>query len=143
MKKLLLLLVILSCTALVACNKGQQINGQNTKTAYRSVKMLKERLPQESRIEFEVSFWTIRDANREDSKFLDIVDGKSPQEIIELGKEVYQERKNAGYKGYDQYSSWGEMITKFGRERIDQENRKSSTRKEDARDKANDVLYKL
>jgi len=142
MKKLPILLILLSCTALIACGKGQEINGQNMKTAYRSVRVLKERLPQENRIEFEVSFWTIRDANKDDKQFLDIVGGKSPQEIIEIGKQVYQERKNANYKGYDQYSSWGEMITKFGRERIDQDNRKSP-KKEDAKDKANDVLYKL
>ncbi|MFZ2449362.1 MAG: hypothetical protein WAW36_02455 [Methylovulum miyakonense] len=142
MKKLPLLLIALSCTALLACSKGQEINAQNIKTAYRSVKVLKERLPAESRIEFEVSFWTIRDANRDDNKFLDIVDGKKPQEIIELGKEVYEQRKNAGYKGYEQYSSWGEMITKFGRERIDQDNRKGN-KKEVVRDKANDILYKL
>ncbi len=142
MKKLPLLLILFGCIALVGCNKGQEINGQNLKTVYRSVRVLKERLPQENRIEFEVSFWTIRDANREDGKFLDIVGGKTPQEIIEMGKQIYQERKAANYKGYDQYASWGEMITKFGRERIDQDNHKTN-KKEDAKDKANDVLYKL
>jgi len=142
MKKLSVLLILLSCTTLVACNKGQEINGHSLKTAYRSVKVLKQRLPSESRIEFEVSFWTIRDANKDDSKFLTLIDSKKPEEIIEIGKEIYQERKNAGYKGYEQYSSWGEMITKFGRERMDQENRKA-TKKEDPKDKANDILYKL
>ncbi|MDD2724065.1 MAG: hypothetical protein PHH59_08620 [Methylovulum sp.] len=142
MKKLSLLLIALCCTTLVACNKGQVVNGHNMKTAYRSVKGLKQRMPSESRIEFEVAFWTVRDANKDESKFLDLVDGKKPEEIIAMGKEVYQERKNAGYKGYGQYSSWGEMITKFGRERMDQENRKSSP-KADPRDKANDILYKL
>lgn len=142
MKKLSILLIILSCTALLACSKGQEVNGQNIKTAYRSVKALKNRLPAENRIEFEVSFWTIRDANKDDGKFLDAVDGKKPEEIIALGKEIYQQRKNEGYKGYEQYSSWEEMITKFGRERIDQDNRKGS-KKEDTKDKANDVLYKL
>jgi len=142
MKKLSTLLLILSCTLLIACNKGQEINGQNMKTAYRSVKALKNRLPTESRIEFEVSFWTIRDAIRNEDEFLDAVGGKTPQEIITLGKEIYQQRKNSGFKGYEQYSSWEEMITKFGRERIDQDNRKGKL-KEDAKDKANDVLYKL
>ncbi|MDO9106818.1 MAG: hypothetical protein Q7U57_17895 [Methylovulum sp.] len=142
MKKLSTLLIILACTALIACNNGQKINGHSTKTAYRSVKMLKNRLLPENRIEFEVAFWAIRDANKEDSKFLDAVDGKKPEEVIALGKEIYQQRKDAGVQNYTQYSSWEEMITKFGRERIDQDNRKSS-KKEDARDKANDVLYKL
>ena len=139
MKKIPTLLLILSCTALMACSKGQEINGHNTKTAYRSVKALKNRLSPDSRIEFEVSFWTIRDAKKDDKEFLDIVDGKKPEEIIAIGKEIYQERKAAGFKGYDEYSSWEEMITKFGKERNDQDNRKGKSKE----DKANDVLYKL
>jgi hypothetical protein len=142
MKKLSILLLISGCMTLAACGKGQEINGHTTHTAYRSVKALKNRLPPETRMEFEVSFWTIRDANKDDKVFLDIVDGKKPEEIIALGKEIYQQRKNAGFKGYDQYSSWEEMITKFGRERMDQDNRKGSL-KESAKDKANDVLYNL
>ena len=139
MKKIPTLLLILSCTALMACSKGQEINGHNTKTAYRSVKALKNRLSPDSRIEFEVSFWTIRDAKKDDKEFLDIVDGKKPEEIIAIGKEIYQERKAAGFKGYDEYSSWEEMISKFGKERNDQDNRKGRPKE----DKANDVLYKL
>jgi hypothetical protein len=142
MKKISTCLLVLSCALLMACGKGEQINGQNTKTAYRSVKALKNRLPANSRIEFEVSFWTIRDANKDDSKFLEIVDGKKPEEIIALGKEIYQERKNAGFANYTQYSSWEDMIAKFGQERDDQDNR-GGKKKEDAKDKANDILYKL
>ena len=67
MKKLSTLLLILSCTVLVACGKGQEINGHSTSTAYRSVKALKNRLPTENRIEFEVSFWTIRDTKKDEA----------------------------------------------------------------------------
>ncbi len=143
MKKLPTLLIILSCVTLIACSKGQEINGHNTATAYRSVKALKNRLPPDNRIEFEVSFWTIRDAKKDDKEFLDVVDGKKPEEIIAIGKEIYQERKAAGFKGYEQYSSWEEMIAKFGKERIDQENRKGKSKEAQDKDKANDVLYKL
>lgn len=141
MKKLFTLLLILSCTTLIACGKGQQINGHNTRTAYKSAKSIKNRLPGDNRIEYEVSFWTIRDAKKDDSEFLDAVDGKNPQEIIALGKEIYQQRKNAGFEAYAQYSSWEEMIAKFGQERIDQE--KPKGKDAGAKDKANDLLYKL
>ena len=141
MKKLPTLLLVLSCTTLIACGKGQEINGHNTSTAYRSVKALKNRLSPDKRIEFEVSFWTIRDAKKDNKEFLDVVDGKTPEEIIVIGKEIYQERKAAGFKGYEQYSSWEEMIAQFGKERIDQDNRKGKSK--EAQDKANDVLYKL
>jgi hypothetical protein len=143
MKKLPTLLLILSCATLIACGKGQEINGHNTATAYRSVKALKNRMAPDMRIEFEVSFWTIRDAKKDDKEFLDAVDGKTPEEIIALGKEIYQERKTAGFKGYEQYSSWEEMIAKFGKERMDQENRVGKSKEAIDKDKANDVLYKL
>ena len=142
-KKLPALLLILSCATLIACGKGQEINGHTTATAYRSVKALKNRLSPDKRIEFEVSFWTIRDAKKDDKEFLNSVDGKNPEEIIAMGKEIYQERKAAGFKGYEQYSSWEEMITKFGKERIDQDNRKGKSKEAQDKDKANDVLYKL
>ena len=143
MKKLPALLLILSSATLIACGKGQEINGHNTATAYRSVKALKNRLSPDNRIEFEVSFWTIRDAKKDDKEFLDVVDGKTPEEIIAIGKEIYQERKAAGFKGYEEYSSWEEMIAKFGKERMDQDNRKGRSKEEMDKEKANDVLYKL
>jgi hypothetical protein len=144
MTKLPTLLLVLCCLSLMACSKGQQINGHNTNTAYRSVKALKNRLSPDKRIEFEVSFWTIRDAKKDDDDFLDIVDGKTPDEIIVIGKEIYQDRKAAGFKDYEQYSSWEEMIARFGKERIDQENRRGGTKLITDKNKPNDsVIYKL
>lgn len=140
MKKLPILLLILCCTSLVACSKGSQINGHTTRTAFRSVKALKNRLSPDARIEFEVSFWTLRDSIKSEKEFLNAVDGKKPEEIIAMGKELYQQRKNSGFAGYDKYTSWEDMIAKFGKERIDQETPKS---KENVKDQANDVLYKL
>lgn len=142
MKKLPFWLFVLGCLILTACGKGQQINGHTTNTAYRSVKALKNRLPPEKRIQFEVAFWTIRDAYKEDDTFLDIVDGKKPEEIIKLGEETYQSRKASGFKGYEKYTSWEDMISQFAKERDDQENRPGKP-KEDPKDKANNVLYDL
>jgi hypothetical protein len=105
----------------VACGRGSEINGHSTKTAYRSVKGLKKYMPAETQLEFEVSFWMLRDANKDDDAFLNIVDGKKPEEIIDMGKALYQERKASGFKEYEQYASWEAMITKFGKERLDQD----------------------
>jgi hypothetical protein len=141
MKKISILLLVITSIALVACGKGEQINGHNTRTAYKSIKMIKNRLPSDSRIEYEVSFWTIRDSIKDDSEFLAKVDGKNPQQIVELAKEFYKQRKNAGSKEYEQYSSWEEMIAKFGKERINQDRVKS---KRDMVDSPRDnVMYKL
>lgn len=140
MKKLSILLLFLCSLVLVACGKGEQINGHTTRTAYKSVKALKNRLPPNARIEFEVSFWMLRDLIKEEKKFLDTVDGKKPEEIIKLGKELFEQRKSNGFADYQKYSNWEDMIAKFGKERFDQENRKVQ---EDPGDKANDILYKL
>jgi hypothetical protein len=134
MKKLVIFLLVLSCTALVACGKGTEINGHSTKTAYRSVKGLKKYMPAETQLEFEVSFWMLRDANKDDDTFLNLVDGKKPQDIIEMGKALYQERKAAGFKEYDQYASWEQMITKFGKERLDQDKIRKGREESDAPD---------
>jgi len=90
-----------------------------------------------------VAFWTVRDSIKSEDEFLKAVDGKTPVQVIDMGKEVYQQRKNSGYKGYEQYVSWEDMISKFGKERSDQENRKGLPKAESSKDKANDVLYKL
>ncbi|GAB4265789.1 MAG: hypothetical protein Kow0065_16590 [Methylomicrobium sp.] len=133
-----LLLAVLT-VSLVACGRSDQINGRSNSTAYRSVKIIKERLPAEKRIEFEISFWTIRDANKDPDEFLSQVDGKNPDEIIALGREIYQQRKNQGFKEYQNFGSWEDMIDQYGKERREQDR----TVKPDPRDKANDVLYKL
>ncbi|MCK9620398.1 MAG: hypothetical protein M0R47_07680 [Methylobacter sp.] len=143
MKKLPILLLILCCTSLIACSKGQQINGHTTRTAFRSVKALKNRLSPDARIEFEVSFWMLRDSIKDEKEFLNTVDGKKPEEIIAMGKELYQQRKNSGFAGYEKYTSWEDMIAKFGKERIDQDNRKGQKEDPKDKDKANDIMYKL
>lgn len=143
MRQFTVLFFIMACLALTACSKGGTINGHTARTAYRSVKMLKDRLPPDNRVEFEVSFWTIRDAHQQnEAEFLDVVDGKSPWDIIDMAKEIYQQRKAAGFKGYEKYNSWEEMIAKFDKERIDQEKRPGSTKRDETR-RNGTVLYNL
>ncbi len=112
--------VFIICFSLTGCSKGSQINARSLKTANRSVSRIKDRLPTDQRIEFEVSYWTLRDSIKDKKEFLDTVDGKTPEEMIALGKNIFQQRKSAGFKSYDQYSNWDQMITHFVQERIDQ-----------------------
>ncbi len=101
------------------------------KTVNRSISSIKERLPLDQRIEFEVSFWTLRDEIKDNSEFLDAVDGKTPEQLIEKGKELFQKRKASGNKEYEQYTNWEQMIAQYSQERIDQNRKKSP----DSRDK--------
>ncbi len=133
------LLVFIIAAALAGCTSGNQVNARSLKTANRSVNRIKDRLPAEKRIEFEVSYWTLRDSIRSREEFLDKVDGKTPEELIELGKEVFQNRKSAGFKNYQHYNSWDEMITQFSEERTNQG--KQLNAKKDPRNGS--VLYRL
>ncbi|MDT8407246.1 MAG: hypothetical protein RQ715_08350 [Methylococcales bacterium] len=132
MKQLFLgMMALLLVIPLSGCGRADEINASSSRTAYRSVKMIKNRLPMEKRIEFEVSFWTIRDTYKNTDAFLDEVGGKNPEEIIAKGREIYQERKNAGFKDYDKYQSWDDMIAQFSEERLAQDrNVKSDPREQ-------------
>lgn len=145
MKKLPLILALVSSVTLVACGNGQKINAHNEKTAYRSVKMIKPRLQEELRVQYEMSFWMIRDEKKDEAEFLNTVDGKMPDEIIAMGKEIYTQRKAAGVAQYQDYKSWDEMMAKYDRDRMKQGKPKSDV-KNDVSDpkKANDnINYQL
>jgi hypothetical protein len=137
----LLSIFIISFTVLLStgCSKGSAINGRSYKTALKSVSMIKDRLPQQQRIPFELSFWAIRTKYRKNGDFLDIVDGKTPDELIAVGKEVFEARKAEGFAEYQQYATWEDMIQKYTNDRRAQ----NAKKKRDPRDGANSVLYKL
>jgi len=139
MKKISILVLVLASIALFGCSKGNEVSGRSMKGAYRSVNYIKNRLPTDQRIEFELSFWALRDEIRNKDDFLDKVGGKKPEELIELGKELYQKRKNEGYEKYDQFDNSDQMISHYVQERLDQNKRK----KPDSRDKDNRVTYDL
>lgn len=131
--------VFIMCLSLFGCTSGNQVSGRSMKTATRSANRIKNRLPEEKRIEFEISFWTLHDSIKDKDAFLNTIDGKTHEELIEMGKDVFQERKNAGFEKYTDYTSWNQMIAQFTQERIDQ----NSKKKKDPRDNNPSVLYSL
>ncbi len=133
--------VFITCAFLIGCISGNEVNGRSIKSANKSVNRIKHRLPTEQRIEYEVSYWTLRDSIKNRDEFLDTVGGKTVEELIVLGKEVFQQRKNSGFQNYDQYTSWEQMITKYTQERLDQN--KNKTLKSRQQEQDNNVLYRL
>lgn len=123
-----------------ACTSSNEINGRSFKTANRSVNTMKNRLQPDQRIEFEVSYWIVRDAMRNNAEFLDTVDGKNAEEMIALGRANFIKRKQSGFQAYEKYASWEQMIAKFTQDRNNQDRRHKKTNKAD---KDNDVLYNL
>lgn len=141
MKKSSAILITIACTLMFGCNNAQQINGNSLKTVNRSISYIKERLPIEQRIEYEVAFWTLRDDIRNNKEFLEAIDGKTPGQLIEVGKELFTKRKAAGNKEYEQFENWDQMITQYTQERIEQNRKKTP----DDRDKLppKSVTYKM
>jgi len=134
-------LICISFALLTGCNSSQQINGNSLKTVNRSISYIKERLPLDQRIEYEVAFWTLRDEIRNNKEFLEAIDGKTPQQLIDTGKELFLKRKASGNKEYQQFANWDQMIAQYTNERIEQNRKKSP----DERDKKNphSVTYKM
>lgn len=140
MKKFSIIAVLVISATLSGCSGSDEVSGRSVRTANKSAIYIKRHLPVEQQAEFEIAFGTVRTSIKDDKEFLSKVGGKKPEEVIAMAKEIFQERKNAGVKEYQQYASWNQMIAKFGQERIEQN---KAHKKEAARDKANDVLYKL
>jgi hypothetical protein len=145
MKKLSLVLLLACTPMLVACNNGQKINGHNEKTAYRSIKMIKLRLPEEKKVAYEMSFWMVRDEKKDNAEFLKTIDEKTPDEIIGMGKEIYQKRKTEGLPEYQTYKSWEEMMAKYDRDRMGQGKVKSDIKEKipDPKSGNRDVIYSM
>lgn len=135
-----LILIILFCLAAAGCSGERTIDGRNIKTANRSLIFMKRELPSDKRLEFEIAFWTLKDSYPKDSEFLDIVDDQNSDEIIELGKQHFNDRRAKGEKAYIKYASWEDMLVNVAAER---EANALPEEPVSERDKKNNVLYEL
>lgn len=124
MKKTTSILILLLCTLLIGCNRSNQINASSNRTATRSITIIKNKLPLSQRIEFEVSYWSLRDEIKDNKAFLNEIDGLTPEGLIAKGKEIFEKRKTGGLKDYQQFDNWDQMIAQYTEERTDQNRRK-------------------
>ncbi len=144
MKYLSFFLIGTICALSIGCGNSKTVNGRSMKTAYRSVKTIKEYLPGEQRMEFEVAFWTLNDIHKNNKDaFLDAVDGKSVPELISTAKEAFAKQKSSGLDTYDQYTSWEDMIAKLAEERKMNSAGNLKDKPAEKRERANNVLYDL
>ncbi len=117
MKNRVIIMLLAICLLGVGCGKGGRINASSNKTLYRSVTVIKGRLPEKERVEFEVAFWSLKQSEPDQAKFRDTVDGKSVEEIIAMGKENFVKRKAAGDEAYRRHASWDDLIKELVAER--------------------------
>lgn len=140
MKTILPFFIILSSLLSIACSGEATINGKNNRAASTTMRKVKHYLPRDQQLEFEIAYWTTRDAVQDNRVFLDTVDGKTAAEIIEIGKKYFSERKAAGVPSYTKYDSWSDMLAKVSEERAATAMPKERLTE---KDKKNNVLYKL
>ena len=114
-------LVLSVCLLLNACGNANQINGHSMKTAHKSVAIIKERLPANQRIEFEVAYWALRNQVKDDAEFLSTIDQKTSLDIIALGKAHFGKNKAAGTPEVAAYADWEQMIARQIEQREEQD----------------------
>ncbi|MEN8260642.1 MAG: DUF6694 family lipoprotein [Pseudomonadota bacterium] len=136
MRSLFTAIVFLFLTLIsIGCSTERSINASNDRTLLRSVKTMKEYLPSQERVEFEVAFWTLKESASSAEEFRDVVDGKTASELIALAKKNFAEQQAAGFRRFQTYPSWEAMIEKFVNER----NSYARNYRQDKRDKRNTI----
>ena len=91
------------------------------KTAHKSVGIIKERLPANQRVEFEVAYWSLRNQIKDDTEFLAAIAQKTSADIIEQAKANFSKNKAAGLAEVAGYDTWEQMIAKQIEQRGEQD----------------------
>lgn len=133
MKSKIFVYLMSLCLLAAGCGKGDQINANSDNSLYRSVTTLQRRLPDQERVEFEVSFWSLKQFAESESTFRDQVNGKTVYEVIEMGKQNFVAQKAAGNPDYIKFDSWETMIAGLVKER------QQSAKRVDRRDRTNRI----
>ncbi len=96
-------------------NHTDSINGHSLKTAYRSALQAKRYLSTHDRIVFDTALGILNKIKSEESPeaFLKAVDGKKPDEIIDLARQEVGVKIATGHPDFKQYKSWDDMIDKL------------------------------
>lgn len=143
MKKIYFVLFCLAFAFLSGCSSERHVNARSVKSAFKSVRTMKEYLPKDQKLEFQIAFWTIRNAYQNDEEFLDAINRKTASEIIEIGKEKFEDMRSNGHQDYQKYSGWQDMIEKDKAIREQQDLGIAKENQRNQRDRTNNVLYDL
>lgn len=114
MKTVLYLSILFSLLfSFSGCDQPNQIRAGGQKSMLQSFMRIKQRMGFKDGTEFEVAFWSLKQkSNNDDAAFRSLVNGKTPEQIIEQAKLYFEERKQANDPKYTQYESWDVMINK-------------------------------
>lgn len=96
-------------------NRTDSINGHSLKTVYRSATQAKRYLSTHDRIVFDTALGILNKIKSEESPeaFLKAIDGKKPEEVIDLARQEVGVKIATGHPDFKQYKSWDDMIGKL------------------------------
>ena len=88
------------------------IDGSNQRTAQNSVKKLKRYMTTQEQHIFETSYWALGAIKSKEGPdaFLPFVDGKTPDEIVDLARAEVNARIAAGDPDFTKYGSWDSLV---------------------------------
>ncbi|MGR9106485.1 MAG: DUF6694 family lipoprotein [Gammaproteobacteria bacterium] len=131
-----IIIIVICAGVLIGCGQSDKINASSESSLYRSVVGIQRSLPAKRQVEYQVSFWSLKQFAENESEFRKLVHRKSVEEIIELGKENFARQNEVGNPEFTKYASWDDMISNLLEERKQSELR---PRKEDVRDQSNRI----
>ncbi|MGH8549141.1 MAG: hypothetical protein ACRERU_11190 [Methylococcales bacterium] len=130
-----IIIIALVCVSLgTGCGQSDKINAGSDRSLSRSVSGIERNLPVKQQVEFQVSFWSLKQYAESEAGFRTMVHRKTVAEIIELGKQNFATQYEAGNPDFIKYSSWDAMIEELLEERKQSELR---PKKGDPRDQDN------
>ncbi|MGX2042012.1 hypothetical protein ACWJKU_18085 [Methylocaldum sp. MU1018] len=96
-------------------SRTDEINGVSREAVYKSAIKVKRYLNTDERVLFDTALGILDKIKSEEGKdaFVDAVDGKSPDEIIDMARQEVNIKIATGHPDFKQYSSWDDMIQKL------------------------------
>jgi len=96
-------------------SRSDEINGSSREAVYKSAIKVKRHLNTDERVLFDTALGILDKIKSEEGQnaFVDTVDGKTPEEVIEMAKNEVNIKIAAGHPDFKQYSSWDDMIQKL------------------------------
>lgn len=96
-------------------HRTDSINGHSRETAYRSAIQVKRYLSTNDRVVFDTAFGILDKIKSEEGPkaFIEAVDGKTPNEVIEMARHEVGVKIATGHPDFKQYTSWENMVDKL------------------------------
>ena len=95
--------------------RTDEINGHSRETAYRTAIQVKRYMSTNDRVLLDTAFGLLDKIKSEEGQdiFIHTVDGKKPDEIIEIAKNEVNVKIAKGHPDFKKYSSWDDMMEKL------------------------------